>query len=63
MGKFSLLNHFHHFWQAYLQMVNRHIKIKKPATSAYKKNDKNMYKNCSNSRLWGVQVGLSTISI
>jgi hypothetical protein len=37
MGKFSLLNHFHHFWQAYLQMVNRHIKNKKPATSAYKK--------------------------
>jgi len=28
MGKFSLLSHFHHFWQAYLQMVNRHIKIK-----------------------------------
>ena len=33
-------------------MVNRHIKNKKPATSAYK-NDKNMYKNCSNSRFVG----------
>jgi len=62
MGKFSLLNHFHHFWQAYLQMVNRHIKIK-GLQQALTKNDKNMYKNCSNSRLWGVQEGLSTISI
>ncbi len=37
MGKFSLLNHFHHFWQAYVQMMNRHIKNKKPAKLVYNK--------------------------
>jgi hypothetical protein len=34
MGKFSLLNHFYHFWQAYLQMVNSQVKIK-PAMIVY----------------------------